>query len=149
MVEVYVFSSENLTNIWAGIGARQWAVSQKQGDNGSIRTKASDLPVGALGVLYCVETQSFTSPFLVTSKPDMTKVVENIWPQPWKLPFSIFPFGSPARQLHKDRLATLLPSLQAGLSWDRLLQVSPLTVFAANQLTVEDWSVLATHLVEA
>jgi hypothetical protein len=27
MIDVYCFSSENLTNIWAGYGARKWAVS--------------------------------------------------------------------------------------------------------------------------
>lgn len=79
VIDVYVFSSTNLTNIWAGIGAHRWAVAPRQGDNASIQTKAKNLPVGALGVLYCVEKHSFTPPFLVTSKPDMTALVADVW----------------------------------------------------------------------
>ncbi len=147
-MDVYVLSSKNLTNIWAGIGARRWAVSQAQGSNLSIQTKANNLPVGALGVLYCVDTQSFTTPFLVTSKPDAAATVTNIWPESWTLPFNIFPLGSPARQLHKDKLAKLLPSLKNGGQWDQLLHVQPITVFAPSQLSNEDWSALVGELVE-
>lgn len=147
-MHVYVFSSKNLTNIWAGIGARRWAVSHAQGTNASIQTKAKNLPVGALGIVYCVDTQSFTTPFVVTSKPDLTATVRNIWPEPWTLPFNIFPLGSPRRQVHKDNLATLLPSLNGGGHWDQLLHVAPVTVFAPSQLTDDDWAALAGQLVE-
>jgi hypothetical protein len=147
-MHVYVVSSKNLTNIWAGIGARRWAVSQAQGDNVSIQTKAKNLPVGALGVIYCVDIQSFTTPFVVTSKPDLAATITDIWPEPWTLPFSLFPLGSPRRQVHKDRLATLLPSLKSGGQWDQLLHVAPVTVFAPSQLTDDDWSALAGQLIE-
>ena len=60
-MELFVFSSKNLTNIWAGIGARKWAVSQDQAANTGVTTKAKALRVGSLGILYCVETQSLTS----------------------------------------------------------------------------------------
>ena len=147
-MDVYVFSSKNLTNIWAGIGARRWAVSRKQGDNQSIQTNAKKLPVGGLGILYCVDAQSFTTPFVVTSKPDVDATVTNIWPEPWTLPFSIFPLGSPMRQLHKDRLAKLLPSLKNGRIWDQLLHVQPITVFAPSQLSDEDWSAIVGELFD-
>jgi hypothetical protein len=147
-MHVYVVSSKNLTNIWAGIGARRWAVSQAQGSNASIQTKAKNLPVGALGVIYCVDIQSFTTPFVVTSKPDLVATITDVWPEPWTLPFSLFPLGSPRRRVHKDKLATLLPSLKSGGQWDKLLHVAPVTVFAPSQLTDDDWSALAGQLIE-
>ncbi len=148
-MHIYVFSSKNLTNIWAGIGACRWAVSQKQGNNPSIQTKAKHLPVGGLGLIYCVDTGSFTTPFLVTSKPDPNSVISDIWPERWRLPFSMLPLGSPTRQLHKGRLVSLLPSLKGGKRWDRLLHVQPTTVFVPSVLSDEDWSVFVSELVGA
>jgi hypothetical protein len=147
-MHVYVFSSKNMTNIWAGIGARLWAVSEAQGCNESIRTKAKKLPVGSLGLLYCVDTQSVTTPFLITSKPDGEANVTNVWPERWTLPFSIFPLGSPRLQVHKDNLGALLPSLRGSNQWDQLLHIQPTTVFAPWQIADEDWSALVSELVD-
>lgn len=66
-MELFVFSSKTLTNIWAGIGARKWAVSLDQAANPGIATKAKALRIGSIGILYCVETQSLTTPFIVAS----------------------------------------------------------------------------------
>ena len=146
-MHIYVFSSKNLTNIWAGIGAHKWAVSKVQGDNQSIRTKAKNLPIGSLGLLYCVDSQSFTTPFLITSKPGAAQKVENIWPEMWVLPFSISPLGTPKHQLHKDKLATLLPSLNSGKQWSHVLHVQPLTVFAPSEISDDDWAALVSVLI--
>lgn len=146
-MHVFVFSSNSLTNIWAGIGARRWAVSKAQGENPSIRTKARNFPIGALGLIYCVQTRSVTTPFLVRTKPDEEAIVEDIWPEPWLLPFSILPLGSPLHQIKKDDLGTKLPSLINGQKrWDQLLHVQPLTVFAPSELSDNDWSVLVSEL---
>jgi hypothetical protein len=101
-MDIFVFSSKNLTNIWAGIGARKWAVSKELAENPATVTKAKSLRIGSLGLLYCSETQSFTAPFLVSSAPEVNVSVSNIWPEEWWLPFSIFPLGSPNKQMSKD-----------------------------------------------
>ncbi len=61
----------------------------------------------------------------------------------------MLPLGSPTRQLHKDRLVRLLPSLKGSKRWDQLLPVSPVTVFAPSKLSDEDWSVFVSELVGA
>ncbi len=61
----------------------------------------------------------------------------------------MFPLGSPTRQLHKDRLASLLPSLKGGMRWDQLLHVPPITEFAPSKLSDEDWSVFVSELAGA
>jgi hypothetical protein len=45
-MDIYAFSSNNLTNIWAAIGANKWAVSIAQSKNASIITKSQRLPIG-------------------------------------------------------------------------------------------------------
>ncbi len=60
------------------------------------------MKIGSLGILYCKETQSLTTPFIVYSNTDPKIEVSNIWPETWTLAFRIFPLGSPTLQLHKD-----------------------------------------------
>ena len=89
-MDIFVFSSKNLTNIWAGIGARLWAVSDT-GDATTFqsrRTKSQGMKIGTFGILYCNETQTLTTPFIVYSKPDAKRTVKNVWPEPWVLPFN-------------------------------------------------------------
>jgi hypothetical protein len=149
-MQAYVFSSSNLTNIWAGVGARMWAVSETQAANPSIAGKAEKLPLGAFGLLYCVETQSFTVPFVVRSKPEPDTVVRNVWPEPWRLPFQIIPLGSPRRQLSKDDLNSRLPALAAsGREWHHVFHVQGLTAFAASEIDDGDWQVVIQQLADA
>jgi len=110
-IDVFVFSSNNLTNIWAGVGAGLWAVAEQQKRKvGGAREKAQFLQIGSLGVLYCSKNKSFTTPFVVFSRPDLEGVVKNVWDDQWVLPFHIHPLGTPRRLLHKDRLRHILPS---------------------------------------
>jgi hypothetical protein len=146
-VNIYVFSSTNLTNIWAGIGARRWGVSAQQAAMPSATTKAQAMPIGSLGLLYCVETQSFTTPFLVRSQPQPGVTVTNIWPEPWQLPFDIVPLGSPDRQIHKDDVTRQLPTITGGGGpWHHLLHIQPATVFSPSVLSDADWTVFIQAL---
>jgi hypothetical protein len=140
-MNVYVFSSSNLTNIWAGIGARLWGVSAQQASMAATPTKAASMPVGALGLLYCVETQSFTTPFLVRTQPQQGTTISHVWPEPWQLPFGIVPLGSPNRQLHKDAVTRQLPTIvNGGGPWHHLLHIQPTTVFVPSVLSDADWT---------
>jgi len=95
-MEIFVFSSKNLTNIWAGIGARLWAVSQTEDSATAQRreTKAQNMKIGSFGILYCTDTHALTTPFVVYSKVDPHRVVENVWPEKSVLPFKIHPLVS-------------------------------------------------------
>lgn len=149
-MNLYIFSSLNLTNIWAGIGARQWAISVQQAQNvGGAVLKSAHMGIGSLGLVYCSGTQTFTTPFLVASKPNPDVVVSDIWPEPWTLAFRVLPLGTPRKQLHKDDVKATLPSLRdSSRRWNHLLHVTPTTVFVPSEIEQSDWEALMIHLAD-
>ena len=145
-MDVYVFSSASLTNIWAGIGAKRWAISSKQAQNPKTPTKAKSFRVGSIGLIYCKETKSFTTPFIVSSMPEEKVLVNNIWPEEWSFPFSIYPLGSPKRQIGTDDISNL-PSIAASKkTWNHVLFIQPDFVFQPSKISEEDWSILFSRL---
>lgn len=146
---IYVFSSESLTNVWAAVGAKLWAVSKAQGTNASNITKSQKLKVGEFGIFYVKQTKSFTTPFMVRSRPYKRKIINNVWTDSWYLPFSIVPLGSPHVSILARDLNKILPSLVSSkMNWDQILFVSPNTVFAKAKISGEDWAVLIEKLVK-
>lgn len=143
-MEVYIFSSSTLTNIWAGIGANMWAV-QNYGKSEFI-TRAKNMPLGALGLFYCVETKSFTTPFLIASIP-IEKTISNIWSEKWILPFNIKPLGCPNKQFHKDDLGELPLIKGRENRWHHLLHIQPNAAFSATVMSNEDWSIFLEKLL--
>lgn len=106
------------------------------------------LVVGSLGLLYCNETHSFTTPFLVYSPPDPERRVTDVWPEPWRLPLNIHPLGNPTRQLHmdiaKERWPVLKNSGQASVS--AAMNITGTTVFVPTEISAEDWSLILSDL---
>ena len=149
-MRLYAFASNNLTNIWAGIGAGMWAVAASE-DPGFTKTrigKAAKMPVGAFGLLYCTETRSFTVPFVVYSKARDDKI-KNVWPEEWVLPFNMKPLGTPRRQLGRERARDLLPSLRdRKVDLNKLIPVPPTFAFNGSDVGDDDWSVLINELAE-
>ena len=146
-MDLYIFGSVNLTNIWAGIGAGMWAISLQQAKNVRGATeKAATMPIGALGLIYCSATHSFTTPFLVGSSPT-ERTIEDVWPEPWTLPFRILPLGTPRKHLPKSDVATTLPTLRStGRQWNHVLLVSPTTVFVPSKVDAADWEAIIIAL---
>jgi hypothetical protein len=151
-MELFCFASKNLTNIWAGIGARMWAVNETSPSDMKARiTKSKKMRVGAAGLLYCNETHSFTTPFLVYSEPDPEREVGDIWPEKWRLPFKIHPLGTPSRQVSaeqaKSQWAVLKNVGQGGVS--AAMNITGTTVFVPAEVPAEDWSLILTSLAAA
>ena len=148
-MKLFVFSSINLTNIWAGIGAELWAVSirQKSGVWG-IRTRSQQMQIGSIGLLYCSDTKTLTTPFIVYSSPDLEKEISNVWPEIWVLPFRIHALGNPNKQLHKDEAKKILPTFERkrirNISHE--LKLAPTTVFVPSDISEEDWKVIIEQL---
>lgn len=146
-MNLFCFSSTSLTNIWAGVGAGLWAVS-KIDDMKARITKSGRLDVGSFGLIYCSETSSFTTPFVVLSKPDTGRIVSNIWPESWALPFRIHPLGNPHRQLHVDQAKSkwrVLSSLgQGGVT--AAMNLTGTTVFVPKEVQSEDWTKILEDL---
>jgi hypothetical protein len=151
IVELFVFSSRNLTNIWAGIGARLWAVSQRH-ESGmkELVTKSKRMQIGSIGLLYCSEVQALTTSFIVYSTPDDQKVIENVWPEAWVMPFRIHPLGTPQKQLHKSDAVKLLPVFRAKNSTNigHVFAIQPTTVFVPSEVSTEDWRIIVERLAE-
>jgi hypothetical protein len=148
-MNAYVFSSKNLTNIWAGIGAARWAVSDKAAALPNVVAASRRVPVGSLGFFYCTEVKGFTTPFLITSKPDQSETVSNIWPEKWHLPFSIHSFGNPSLVMPTDYALTIMPSMKkAGRShWTAVIHIQATLAFQPTTLDDEDWSRIISELV--
>jgi hypothetical protein len=149
-MKLFVFSSATMTNIWAGVGAQLWAVrrSNTESTNKGTATKAGKMPVGALGLLYCVPEKRFTCPFVVNSPADKTRVISNVWPEPCILPFAIRTLGSPHASLSWGEAGSVLPSCRAGTPLSKLLHVEPGTVFTGDDIAEADWSLIVGLLAD-
>lgn len=148
MVPVYCFSSENLTNIWAGYGARKWAVSTVDAKEMRTReTKSMGMPVGAFGLIWCSAptVKAFTMPFRVVTEPEW-RTEERIWPEPWSMPFAIEPLGSPARLLKRDDAQKLLECLKTARSLTDVFFIGGTCAFVPSPIPEEDWDIILEEL---
>src|SRR3569623_824609 len=150
-MRIYGLASDSLTNIWAGIGSGLWAVgiSTNATFTAGRKTKAAKMPIGALGILYCTQTTSYTTPFVVYSIPVSEKTITDVWADPWVLPFKIKPLGDPSRSLSVERAKVLLPSMQEPGKDDprkHLITVQGNFAFQPSDISDEDWSALIEEL---
>jgi hypothetical protein len=103
---------------------------------------------GSRGVLYCNPTHSFTTPFIAESAADPKRVITDIWPEPWVLPFKMKPLGNLSRQLHmheaKDRWPVLQKSTKKSVS--AAMNITGTTVFVPIEITDEDWEKILSDL---
>jgi len=99
---------------------------------------------GSLGLLYCSEIHSFTTPFMVSSKPDTSKIITDVWPEHWQLSFRILPLGNPTRLVHKDKAKqewrVLKNSGKNNITF--VLNITATTVFIPSQIDPEDWEII-------
>jgi hypothetical protein len=149
-MNLYTFTSKNLTNIWAGIGAGMWAVSKAQSENvRGIQRKAAEMLVGSMGILYCSQNRSFTTPFIVYSQPANVTIVSDVWPEEWALPFKIHPLGTPRKRLPRTEARKILPILQGQEDvWDFVFHIQGATAFVPTTISPEDWKIFVERLSE-
>ena len=148
-MELFCFASNSLTNIWAGIGSKTWAVAETSPSDMKARiTKSKRMKIGSLGIIYCNQTHSFTTPFLVVSAPDPVRKIEDIWPEHWRLPFAIHPLGNPSRQVHADiakqKWAVLANVGAGGVS--AAMHITGTTVFVPIDISIDDWAAMLSDL---
>ncbi len=151
-MNLFCFASKNSENIWRGFAAGKWAVSTaRESTNRGRATKArKHLRIGSYGLLYDSQTHSFTTPFVVESEADQSAVEREIWPEPWILPFSIHPLGTPERQLQADIARAIWPLFERR-PWGRggvtaAMNITGATVFSPVQIETDDWFVILRDL---
>jgi hypothetical protein len=146
LFNLYAFSSEDFTNIWAGVGAEMWAVQTKP--NASIRGKAAKIGVPSFGVLYAAREHLLTVPFVILTRPNQTEVVRNIWQGEWALPFQIKPLGTPRKTLSAADARKIIPAFRR-LKTDnfgKVFRVSGSYAFNRCDALQEDWDALISEL---
>ncbi|MGN6772290.1 MAG: hypothetical protein ACTHJQ_20930 [Rhizobiaceae bacterium] len=146
-VEVFVFSSENITNIWAGYGSSTWAVSR--GDTSSAKlTKSERLVPGSLGILYCIPWKAFTVPFVTTTAPDKNAVERDIWNGEWILPFRFAPLGNPRSKIAGADLYRTLSGMKLKNinNYSNYLHVQSNFDFQPSKIDSQDWATLVGSL---
>lgn len=148
-MNLYVFSSKNVTNIWAGIGARRWAISERASETPGPAARVTIFPIGSLGVIYVSGSEGgyLTTPFITCTQPDTNAEATDVWPETWVCPFKIHPLGTPERRLSIDTAQDVLPCLQDGGHWHHILKIAPVAVFSPVEITEEDWQIIVHHLV--
>jgi hypothetical protein len=151
-MNLFCFASKNLENISRGFAARRRAVATVSDSamRGRITKARKYFMPGALGLLYCKPTHSFTCPFVATSHADPHAVVTDIWPEPWVLPFSIDPFGDPRRQLSAElaveRWAFLARRMGEAGGVTAAINITGATVFVPVEIGDGDWQQILQDL---
>lgn len=147
-MSVFVFASDNITDIWAGIGAGLVAISAQTAQRPDVKTKASKM-LGAYGVLYCSPWEALTTPFVVVGKPE-DRLENEIWSGSWGLPFRIHSLGTPRKRFEKDEFLETLPLLQSSSasSWATTLRTSGTFSFVPAALGPEDWQMIVERLAD-
>lgn len=152
-MELFCFASRNVKNISLGVQHQMWAVATllNLGAMAARARKAEKyLYPGALGLLYCNPKHSFTTPFIVRSKADQGRIVTDIWPEPWCLPFNIEPLGDPSRMVlakeAKERWPIVKDRLGPRGGVTAAMNITGTTVFVPVTITPEDWAIICDDL---
>ncbi|MFK0275185.1 hypothetical protein ACIQUG_15985 [Ensifer sp. NPDC090286] len=148
-INVYVFSSKSITNIWAGYGASTWAVALgSEATNKGKITKSQKMPVGSFGILYCEPWKAFTVPFVTCSTPDQNRTEGEIWAENWMLPFKFRALGNPRKKfLGSDVLSLPGAAAKQITNYSNYLTVQGNFAFQPSTVDARDWETLVTRLV--
>ncbi len=155
-MDLFCFACRNEQNIRLGIEHQLWAVASllnAQSMAARITKAERYMQVGAKGLLYCNPRQSFTTPFVVRSKADPDALVQNVWPESWRLPFKIETLGNLSRQLPAKDAERRWPFLQKRLGRSggvsAAMNLTGTTVFVPVEITSDDWELICADLAIA
>ena len=155
-MDLFSFASRSVKNIELGIEHQTWAVGtllNQQSMQARVTKAGRYLQPEAFGVLYCNEWHAFTTPFIVKSRADPYKVVTDIWPEPWRLPFKIKTLGTLSRRMPMEDAAKRWPTLKKRLEANKgrggvsaAFNITGTTVFVPVLIAPEDWGIICLDL---
>ena len=150
-MRLFCFPCRDLKNIPLGIASKMWAVATVS--EVAMKARASKakkyLREGDVGLLYCNPIHSFTTPFVVKSRVDTGRVVRDIWPEAWVLPFDIEPLSNGTRAVSKDLAQqkwTLLNRLPWKGSISATLNFTGTTIFVPTEVKNAEWDEIVSDL---
>ncbi len=146
-MDLFCFASKNVDNIWLGVRAKLWAVAtvSHKAMEGRVTKARKYLNSGSKGVLYCNPTQSF----VVQSKADPYRVVKDVWPEAWVLPFAIEPLGDPSKQVYFKSAMLRWPVLQKRADYPNMpaaMNLTGTTVLVPVDISDADWEMILDDL---
>lgn len=149
-MHLYPFSSDDEENVQRAFDAGVWAV--RPWSSGPLekarRTRASRMPIGAAGILYCKSTRSFLMPFIVRSRPDPDAKIDNLWSGEWVLPFSFWTLGDARHRISLDDAKRAWGFLHGCQNVSQQLPLSGAATFAGKRICVADWSSILVSLAD-
>lgn len=106
----------------------------------------ANVRVGNYGVIYCSHesSKSLTTPFIFTSVPLANETEALVWPEAWRMPFSIHPLGTPRKQWKANEAAAKLP-FNKGTGNSNIASVFKAVgtaVFSPPEIGEDDWSMI-------
>jgi hypothetical protein len=157
-MNLFSFASRSVKSIELGIEHQTWAVGtllNQQSMQARVTKAQKYLHPGAYGVLYCNPWHAFTTPFIVKSHADPNRVVTDIWPEPWRLPFKIKTLGTLSRRFGMEDAAKRWPTLKARLAANNkrggvsaAFNITGTTVFVPVTITTDDWATKCSDLAD-
>lgn len=152
-MDLFCFASRNRKNIDLGVAHQLWAVATLS-NVGAMAARASKaekyLYPGALGLLYSNQDHAFTVPFIVRSKADQVKVIIDVWPEPWRLPFKIETLGTRSRMVPadvaKDRWPVVKRRLHEKGGVSAAMNFTGTTIFVPVSITAQEWDIILSDL---
>lgn len=155
-MNLFCFASRNIENVKIGIERQLWAVatlSNQQSMAGRVTKARRYLRPGDFGVLYCNPLHSFTTPFIVKSYADLDKIVTDVWPEAWVLPFKIQTLGDLSRLKSAEDAERDWPVVNRRMAANNrrggisaAMNITGTTVFVPVDITEEDWSIICSDL---
>lgn len=148
MLNVYCFTSVDMKNIWAGVGAQKWAVTQNSNMFKQHKTKGEKMPVGSFGIFYSKEDKVFTTPFVVKSKISEAEE-KDIWKEEYVFPFEIRTIGqpSPDKRISTDEMQDILVSCEDNRDWGKVFFPGGRFDFVKSEVSNKVWEEIIKRIM--
>ncbi|KGK86555.1 hypothetical protein [Clostridium sp. HMP27] len=145
-MKIYCFTSEDLKNIWAGVGSQKWAVSQNDNKYKMYKTKGQKMNIGSFGIFYSTKEQIFTTPFIVKSHISET-VEADIWKEDYMFPFEIRTIGTPYKNISKAEIQDILYENGLDEDWYNVFRIGGLVTFVDSEIPDKVWEEILVRLM--
>jgi len=148
-MKLWVFACRHLRNIKIGYDTRLWAVSVLDKRTSSNRwAKAQKMFPNSRGIIYSSTDRTFTMPFVTQDFPE-DRIVDDVWPEAWEFPFSIFPLGSPNKLVSLETAKWSWSILDPDKNPTHCLNsMNGRTVFVPNEIEDEEWQQILSDVGE-
>lgn len=148
MINIYCFTSKDIKNIWAAVGAQKWAITPNSEMYKQHKTKGEKMNVGSFGIFYSTEEKVFTTPFVVKSKINDNEETD-IWKGDFVFPFEIRTIGEPLlnKRIHISEMQQILKKCEDDREWNRVFFPGGRFDFVKSEVSLDVWEEILKKLM--